>query len=193
MANLISIPLSKAKNSAGLAACSAFAWIGWWLFHLDDVQIQSLIFNNPKFVHSFGLFSFVLLGTFALWFLRKLFDNSPGLQFLENGFIDNTNMFSLGFIAWEDVTGLEVREVAKNQKLLYVLLRSPAKYISKCGFTKRVLLGLCMKLGPSPVTIVTRSLSLNLDEVIALMKDNYAAFEIARQTIPAERETSASS
>ena len=151
--------------------------MGWWLFNLDDVQIQSLIFNNPKFVHAFGLFSFVLLGAFALWMLRKLFDNSPGLQFIESGFIDNTNMFSLGYIAWDDVTGFEVRETARNQKLLYVLLRSPEKYISTCSFIKRSLLRLSMKLGPSPVTIVTRSLSLGFDEVGTLMKDNYAAFE----------------
>lgn len=193
MANLVSIPLSRAKLLVGLAACSSFAWVGWWLFHLDDLQIQSMIVNNPTLIHYFGIFAFILCGAFSLWILRKLFDSSPGLQFLQNGFVDNTNMFSLGYIAWEDVTGFEVREVGRNQKLLYVLLRSPAKYISKCGFFKRALLGFCMNLGPSPVTIVTRSLSLGFDEVLTLMTDNYAGFKAARKIIPAEIQTLASS
>lgn len=175
MNDLVSIPLNKAKLLVAFAACSVAAWFEWWLLHLDDPHILALpVINNPKFAHPFGLFTLVLLGAFALWVLRKLLDKSPGLQFVKDGFVDNTNMFSMGYIAWKDVTGIEVRQI-QNQRLIYVLLRDPETYISKCNALKRILLRFCMNLGPSPVTIVSTSLALDFHEVLNLTKKNYEA------------------
>jgi hypothetical protein len=175
MNDLVSIPLNKTKLLMAFAACSAAAWFGWWLLHLDDAHIATLpAINDPKFARPFGLFTLVLPGSFALWLLRRLFDVSPGLQFVTDGFIDNTNMFSMGYIAWEDVTGIEVRQI-QNQKLIYVLLQDPEKYISKCNALKRALLRFCMNIGPSPVTLVTTSLELGFYEVLNLTKKNLLA------------------
>lgn len=176
MNDLVSIPLNKAKLSVGFAACSAVAWFGWWLLHLDDAHILTLpVINDPRFARPFGLFTLVLLGAFALWILKKLFDESPGLQFVKDGFIDNTNMFSMGYIAWKDVTGIEVRQI-QNQKLIYVLLQDPEAYISKCNALKRTLLRFSMNLGPSPVTIVSTSLELDFHEVLNITRKNYETY-----------------
>jgi|SRR6185312_371493 len=178
MNDLVSIPLNKTKLLVAFAACSAAAWFGWWLLHLDDAQILNLpVINNPRFARPFGLVTLVLLGAFALYIFRKLFDRSPGLQFVKDGFVDNTNMLSMGYIAWKDVTGIEVRQI-QNQKLIYVLLRDPETYIAKCNAPKRVLLRFCMNLGPSPVTIVSTSLELNFYEVLNLTKKNYENHDI---------------
>lgn len=176
MNDLVSISLNKAKLLVGFAACSAAAWFGWWLFHLDDAHILTLpVVNGPRFARPFGLFTLALLGAFAMWILKKLFDESPGLQFVEDGFIDNTNMLSIGYIAWKDVTGIEVRQI-QNQKLIYVLLRDPEAYISKCNALKRALLRFSMNLGPSPVTIVSTSLELGFHEVLNITRKNYDTY-----------------
>ena len=170
-----SIPLGRTKLFVAVAASFLFVGGGWWLFNLSEVEILShRRFNSlasVTFVHTIGLSAFVMAGALMPWLIKKLFDKTPGLQFLEEGLVENTNMFSVGFIAWEDITGLQVRQI-QSQKLIYILLRDPEKYISRCGAIKRVLLRYSLKLGTSPVTITSNSLRMNFTQVLDLVKRN---------------------
>jgi len=171
MKSSISISLSKVKLFAFLAVGTLFVVIGWWLFNLSEVEILShRRFNNPLFVHGAGLSSMIFFGLITLWIVTKLFDSTPGLVLSEEGLFENTNMFSIGFVAWADISGIQVHKINK-QRLIYVVLRDPEKYISICGPIKQVLLRATLKLGPSPVTIISNSLTISVDEVVSLVSE----------------------
>ena len=172
MTSQMSVPLSRIKLFAAIAGCVVFVGVGWWLFKLTDAEILSQRrYNNPTLVHAIGVSAIIMAGVLVPWLLKKLFDASPGLQFLDEGLVENTNMFSVGLIAWEDITGLQVRQI-RNQQLLYVLLRDPEKYICRCGPIKRAMLHMSLRLGPSPVTITSNSLRMKFADVLTLVESN---------------------
>jgi hypothetical protein len=176
------VPLSKTKLLATSAACLLFVVIGWWLFNMTDAEIQSQgKFNAPWLVHGVGLAAMVLFGAMAPWIVGKLFDRTPGLQILDEGILENSNMFSMGLIAWEDIAGLEVYEI-QRRKFIYVLLRDPEKYLSRCGNVKRSVLRYSMRLGPSPVTITSSSLAMSFPAVLELLEGGLIRYRETTKT-----------
>lgn len=179
MKSSTSIPLSKTKLFVFFALGSTFVVLGWWLVTLSDVEVMShKRFDSPLFVHGIGLSSMVFFGVISLWIVRKLFDMAPGLVLNDEGLFENTNMFSMGLIAWADISRIEVREINKR-RLIYVVLKDPEKYISACGRVKQAILRATLTFGPSPVTIVPSSLALGADEVVALVSDYLSRYRNA--------------
>lgn len=168
MADSTSVPLSKKKLLAPLFIGIAFVALGLWLFSLSDAEISLQRRFNPPFVRGLAIATMVLFGLIVFWTLGKLFDTSPGLVLNDKGLIDNTNMLSIGFVAWTEILAIEVRQI-KSQPLLYVILREPERFIAARGFIKRTLLRAFLMLGPGPVTITSHSLIISFDELVTLM------------------------
>ena len=169
------ISLSKSKVFLLLLISAAFLVLGYWLFNLDASEIEShRRFNSPFFVHGIGLASIAMGGFGALVAIRKLFDSSPGLVLDEHGLTDNSSAFSVGFIPWADITGFEPRQI-HNQRILYVLLSDPEKFIGKFKPLKRALLSANMKIAASPVAVTSSSLAIGFDDLVSLVNEHLSA------------------
>ena len=152
-----------------------FVIAGYWMFGLDAAEIEShRRFNSPLFVHGIGLLALVFGGVGVIAIARKLIDSSPGLVLDEHGLTDNSSAFSAGLIPWSEITGFEIRQIQK-QRVLYVLLKDPDKYISKFGPVKQALLKANQRIAASPVAITSSSLSINFDELVALAEKHFDA------------------
>jgi len=122
--------------------------------------------------HSMGALITVFFGSIGIFVAIKLFDSSPGLILNPEGLIENTNPFSIGFIAWSDIKGFEVQTI-QNQKMLYVLLFEPEKHISKCSPWKYAMLKFSLRFSPSPVAISANSLKIAFDEMFYLVESYF--------------------
>jgi hypothetical protein len=171
----IIVPLSKSKIMLLLVASVLFVIAGYWMFGLDAAEVEShRRFNSPLLVHGIGLASIVFGGLGVIAIARKLVDSSPGLVLDERGLTDNSSAFSAGLIPWPDITGFEIRQIQK-QRILYVLLKDPDKYISRFGPVKQALLKANQRIAASPVAITSSSLSIGFDELVALIDGHFEA------------------
>ena len=171
------IPLSKSKIFLLLLIAAAFLTLGYWMFNMDASEIEShRKFNSPLFVHGLGLVSIVMGGLGGFVAIRKLFDPSPGLIIDELGITDNSSAFSAGFIPWKDIIGFEIRQI-HSQRILYVLLSDPEKYIARFKPLKRALLGANMKIAASPVAITASTLKIGFDLKFAQWHNQFFLFK----------------
>ena len=172
------IPLSKSKMVFLLLIACAFVALGWWMFAQDAAEIEAQRrFNSPLFVHGVGLFNMVCFGLVGALMLRKLFDPSPGLVVDDRGLTDNTSAFSAGFVPWSDITGFEVRQI-QRQRVLYVRLKDPEKYIARFSPIRRKLFRASERLGASPVTLTSSSMAIGFDEMVKLVNQGLAGHRL---------------
>ncbi|MFD1123029.1 STM3941 family protein [Methylophilus flavus] len=156
------IQLSKSKIVVLLLISIVFVWLGWWMFSLDAVQIQSQRrFNSPEFIHGLGLVAIILFGLGMVVAIIKFFDKKPGLVLNSQGIYDNGSGVSAGFIPRSEITGFGIWEFQK-QKLLIVLLEDPEKYIEAGNVFRRALNRANYKLCGSPIAITSNALKINL-------------------------------
>ncbi|OOG58317.1 hypothetical protein B0E48_06295 [Rhodanobacter sp. C03] len=173
----VTIPLSKSKLLFLLLVSCAFVVGGYWMFTMDAAEIESQSrFNSPLFVHGFGLAAIVFVGLAAVAVFRKLIDPSPGLVLDDRGLLDNSGAFSSGFIPWSDITGFEVRQISSRQRILFVLLKDPKKYIAKFKPIKRALLRANQSVAASPVAITSSSIAIGFDELVTLVNRYLSAY-----------------
>ena len=161
------IKLSKTKLTLLVVAACVFVAIGYWLLTLSAAEIEThRRFNNPLFVHGVGLASILFFGLAGVIGIRKLFDSAPGLIIDDQGITENTSVFSAGFIPWSDISGLEVKQI-QNQRILYLLLKDPEKFIATCAPVKRVILKAAKGFAASPVAITSSSLKISFDDLVS--------------------------
>lgn len=169
------IPLSKSKVLFLLVVSIVFLLLGYWLYGLDAAEIEARRrYNSPAFVHSIGIAGFIMGVLGSIVAVRKFFDSTPGLVLDEQGLTDNSSAFSAGFIPWSEIAGIEVRQI-QRQRILYILLADPEAYIAKFSPMKQKLMRLNMKMAPSPVAVISNSLSVSFDELLELAAKYFEA------------------
>lgn len=172
------IPLSKSKMVFLLLIACAFVALGWWMFARDAAEIEAQRrFNSPLFVHGVGLFNMVFFGLAGIAMSRKILDSSPALIVDDRGLTDNTSAFSAGFVPWSDITGFEVRQI-QRQRVLYVRLKDPEKYIARFSPVRRALFRASQRLGASPVTLTSSSMAIGFDEMVTLVNRGLTAHRL---------------
>jgi hypothetical protein len=176
------IQLSKSKILILLLISIVFVWLGWWMFSLDAVQIQSQRrFNSPEFIHGLGLVAILLFGLGMVVAIIKFFDKKPGLVLNSQGIYDNGSGVSAGFIPWSEITGFGIWEFQK-QKLLIVLLENPEKYIEVGNVFRRALNRANYKLCGSPIAITSNALKINFDTLLEISDTYLSRYGIAKGT-----------
>jgi hypothetical protein len=171
------IGLSKAKMFRVLIIAFAFVALGYWLFNLDSNEIgASGQINSHLFDHGVGLASMVMgiLGAVAI--SMKLLDKAPGLVLDSKGITVNSSVMAAGFVPWGDISGTQIRQI-KNQKILYLLLKNPDKYIERCKPFRRVMLRAGQKMAASPVGINSNTLLIGFDELVALVESRLSSYQ----------------
>jgi hypothetical protein len=172
----VSIGLSKWKMLLVIGGAMLFVVAGVVFFNMDPAEIEARRrWNTPWLVHGIGLLAMTMGVAGVLGVGRKLFDGRPGLVLDEHGLTDNSSLFSAGFVPWSDITGVSVRAVhGSNQKILYVLLADPERFIAKFGPVRRLAMRAGLKFG-SPVGITSGTLQIGFDEMVALVQKHFEA------------------
>jgi hypothetical protein len=168
------VPLSKRKLVLTAFGALMFVAAGVWMVRLDDAAIVAHgLFRSPLLFHGAGVLAIVFFGLILPLAVRKLFDGAPGLVADARGLTDNSSALSAGFIPWSDIAGFEEQTIV-NQRILYVLLKDPAKYIAACGPVRRFLLRMNRRMGPSPVAISSNALTIGFDDLVAQLRERLA-------------------
>lgn len=169
MSNRIEVKLSRKKVIFLFIAGVVFVIFGF-LGAIKPESFVSPIFKNPVIIRGTGIAGVFFFGIGIIFITRKLFDKKPGLIIDQRGITNNTNVTSSGLIEWEDITGIDIKQVLAT-KFLILHTNRPEKYIDR---TKNVIAKKAMymnnKAYDSPITIISNSLKIDFNELEKLIR-----------------------
>jgi hypothetical protein len=133
----INISISRTKTMLIFLASITIFCAGVFLLGLSDSEIEaSKKYDSPVFVHGVGVFCVFFGFLLSVTALLKIGANRPGLVINQFGLIENTNMFSVGFIPWSNIKRTSIVQVKKH-KILYVILKNQNHFLESVGPIKR--------------------------------------------------------
>lgn len=149
------IALSRTKLMAMAPACAVVLVSGIGLCaHARDEAIVT-----PALDQAAGLLAILFGAACGLYLLRKLVDRRPGL-----GLTDNSSGIATGFVPWEDIAGVEARELM-GQRMLVFHLVDVEKYMRRHGVLVRPIARANVALCGSPLVIAPHALAIEFDEL----------------------------
>lgn len=93
----------------------------------------------------------------------------PLLILDDHGLLDQSSIFSVGFIPWSDITRVYPTVVSK-QRFLSVELKEPDRYLEKLTGWKHLMMKMNLQVGHAPIKIIQNMFSLTSQELGELMK-----------------------
>lgn len=168
MSERIEIALSKKKIILLFIGSTVFIVIGLLgIIYAED--FVSPMFKNPHVIRIAGIAGVIFFGIVIVFIARKLFDKKPGLIIDAVGITDNTNATSAGLIEWNDITGIEKKQVTST-KFLVVHTNDPEKYVARVGnFVSKQAAEMNRKTYGSPITITSNSIKMNFEDLETLI------------------------
>jgi hypothetical protein len=154
------IALSRAKLKAMVPACAVVLVSGIALCaHARDDAIVT-----PALDQAAGLLAILFGAACGLYLLRKLVDRRPGLVLTPLGLTDNSSGVAMGFVPWEDIAGVEARELM-GQRMLVFHLVDVEKYVRRHGVLTRPVARSNVAFCGSPLVIAPHALAIEFDEL----------------------------
>ncbi len=168
MSEKIEIPLSKTKIVLLVLGALIFVIAGVFMILEPSTFITSR-FRSENSIRIIGIVSVSFFGLCLILIVRKLFENKVGLIIDDNGITDNSNATSIGLIEWQDITGVEILQIAST-KILLLITDKPDKYIdrAKGKMSKRVMKRNLTMYG-TPLSIVSTSLKIKFNDLEELI------------------------
>lgn len=171
----IHIKMSKKKLIRAFLTSIALFATGLWIL-IFRPQIDNFVFNDSWLKYGGAISCVLFFGWAITYFIKKLFEKTPGMIIDEKGVTDNSSAVTVGFIPWEDVIQIAKIEVMK-QKMLLILVKNPEDYIQRQeGIIKRKLMEANLKDRGTPITISAGGLQANIDEVLVLLDTQLQQF-----------------
>jgi hypothetical protein len=173
----IEIPLSKLKLTLMLVGSIFFILIGV-LFSINPDKYVSAICRNPTMIFIAGIASILFSSVCAIYLIRKLPDNKPGLIINRNGLTDNSSGVAVGQILWSDIKNISVKEIHR-QKFMILEVSNPQEYIDKqTSKFKRKMMQINMEMYGTPLSITNNGLQIKFDELYKILNDH---LKVSRQ------------
>jgi len=168
----IEIPLNKKNLIVMLIGSIAFVCIGIW-FVLQPELISNQLFSNKTFTIIIGVVSILFFGLCAIYIIRKLPDDKPGLTIDNIGLIDNSSGFSVGKIQWSDIENISVITIHR-QKLILLYVKNPQEYIKResSGFRRKLLQSNYSIYG-TPLSITSNALKIKFEDLLNVLNERY--------------------
>lgn len=163
------IPLSKTKIVLLILGCILFVVTSIFLWTIAE-EVQRF---SPLFIRIVCVAGVLLFGVIGVYTFRKLFDNKPGMIINEQGITNNTNAFGTQYIAWENVTGIDVGKV-QSTRFLLIYVNNPQEIIDQQKGFKRFATKQNMKWYNTPIAISSNTLKYNFDKLLETVSDFYA-------------------
>ena len=172
----IIIQLSKKKTLVAIIG-SAFFVLSGYLMVINPEKFVSSIFRNQETIRISGIAGVVFFGICFVIIVLKLFDKKPGLIIDQFGITNNSNATSMGLIEWDDITGIEKKQIMST-KFLILHTNKPEKYINRAKHSiSKYAMKLNFKTYGSPISIASNSLKINFDELETLITSEYESRE----------------
>ncbi len=163
----IEIPLSKTKLLFGIGASFLCIAVGYSLFsEMAEHQTR----YPPIFVKIIGLVCILTATITSIYGIVKIFDKKAGLTIDKQGIIDNTNFVSIGLIKWSEIIDIKTERV-KSSEFLLIFIKEPNKVLEKFSGIKRKLMNWNMKRYGTPLSITSKTLKCNFNDLEKLLKD----------------------
>lgn len=174
-AEQIEIPLSKLKLLLMLAGSIAFVAAGIWFVTKPTAISTRSFHNSPVLIVIVGAASILFFGVCAIFIVKKIIDNTPGLVINDEGINDNSSGTSAGLILWKDIKKIEKTTVL-NQSFIAIIVDNPEEYIDRQkSFIKRKTMELNFKNSQSPINISANGLKCNFNELYNIVIDAFDA------------------
>jgi hypothetical protein len=171
----IHIKMSKKKIIRALLISIGLFTTGLWIL-INRPQIDNFVFNDAWVKYGGASCCVLFFGWGITYFIKKLFEKTPGMIIDEKGITDNSSAVTVGFIPWEDVIQIAKIEVMK-QRMLLILVKNPEQYIQRQeGILKRKLMEANLKDRGTPITISAGGLQANIDEVLTMLEKQLLLF-----------------
>lgn len=162
------IELSKAKLFRLLIGACGFVVLGILMLQPESEWTRSRPgFNGPVLTHAIGLLAVAFFGLCALFGVKKLFDQKPGLVLNSTGIIDNSSGIAAGLILWSEIVGFDIFQVHGTRSLV-VKVNNPDKYVNRGSAIRRALNKANVGLCGSPIAITSSSLKIDFDDLLQL-------------------------
>ncbi len=129
-----------------------------------------------------------VMGSIALYTIKRMFDKGPGLIISREGIIDNSGLVSVGRVSWDDVEGVSSNKVLFSE-CVSLRVKQPFKFIDReSSLFKRLWLQReNSKLG-SPVNISGGGLQIKYKELFNTVQQHFLAAKVETRTIELKRE-----
>lgn len=160
----MTVPLSKTKLLFILLGAIGFVCLSGWLFTFAEFFIKTV-----------AIIAIAFFGVVAIFVLKKLFDNSPGLIINSQGIFDNSSGVAVGLIPWDQITGFSVSSI-QSQRILTIHVRHPEDYLNKGNFMKRMAIRANARFYDSPVQLSSNALKMNFDELITAIHQYFEKY-----------------
>jgi hypothetical protein len=142
-----------------------FVAFGYWMFQTDAYQLSKMRHHNDPFTtHVFGILSIALGISLAVFSIKAIVDNKPGLILNSKGILKNPNSPTARLIPWNEIVSFGVVEYRSDTRLV-VSVKYPGKYNGVGGgFDQRIKGAEARRFG-SPVTISATFLKIDVEEL----------------------------
>jgi len=119
----------------------------------------------------------VIVTVIPIWAIYLIVKQSsrtkPGLTIGEYGITDFSNMTSVGFVSWDDITAIKEAENEFKKKLIVLIVKNPDTYINKPSRMRASREAQHMQFG-SPIVISASALEYDSQELVSILKDRVA-------------------
>lgn len=154
----LKIYMGKGKLWLLITACLAFIAAGAWILSLhlsgEEVFLYGVV----------GVVCMLFFSACLIFFIRKLFDRSPGLIIDNEGIYDNSSYVAGGLIRWEDIRNIEMYQLA-GQAMIGIQLNDPDAYLQQQKGFKQRLNQINQGMVQAPVNIAQSALRMPLSEI----------------------------
>lgn len=173
----IEFKLSKSKIVLVIFGCLIFCFLSI-LFILYPNKFTSFRHSSTTMVFIVGIIGVTFFGICLLYYVRKMFDKTPGLIINDKGIYDNASGISAGFIPWMDI--IEIKEtIVVNQQFINILVKNPDKYIERQkNVLKRKLVQINYKSFGTVIAIPSVAINSEFKELKRILQQEFEKHKI---------------
>lgn len=179
--------VSRRKQVLHLLGCSGFVAVCVWLL-VAAPQTNNSIFNNAFVRYGVSGLGIVFFGAIAILHTRNLIAGKSRVLIDKKGFLDSASAFSIRFVNWHEVEGLELIEFL-NQVFILVRLREPEQFLREQPLVQRWVMRYNHNKFGTPLVLSTNMYQNTAEELFAVMHENLRHFNIRENPLPEDRNT----
>ena len=136
-----------------------------FLFLFFPKAFTSNIITSTYLVSGIGIVGVAFFGIATLYNWRKILNSKLGIYISEEGMMDLTSVFRIGWIEWKDIVGFTTKKISKTE-VICIETSNPEKYLERLKSpVLRKASEQNLRIYGTPFFINTSSLSISSEEL----------------------------
>jgi anaerobic C4-dicarboxylate transporter len=136
--------------------------------------LTGFIFPKLEGFWDLKITAIVIVIALPIWAIYLIIQQSsktkPGLTISKDGITDFSNITSVGFVPWSDITAIKEEKNEFKQKLIVIIVKNPDAYINKPSRMRASRQAQHIQFG-SPIVISASTLEYDPQELVSILKD----------------------